>query len=114
MVERVLYGLHTVFLVHPVSTAAIDGTTVQFTCTAENANLELSYIVDNMQASLQAIIDRGFTQSLTDPLGGNIQRRNLTVIASSALNNNSNITCAAVNGAEATISDIATLTVQGE
>ena len=27
----------TVFIVDPVSTAAVDGTTVQFTCTANNS-----------------------------------------------------------------------------
>ena len=52
MIETVYYVFSfIVFLVHPVSTAAIDGTTVEFTCTAENATLSLAYVVNDTAAA---------------------------------------------------------------
>ena len=101
-----------VFLVDPESISVVEGTTVEFTCTADNTVAALLYIVDGVSASLNAIIQRGFTEQDTESLGNGVLRRNLTVITSTENNNNSEIYCRAFGSAN-TNSDTATLTIQG-
>ena len=104
----------TVFLVDPVSIAAVNGTKVEFSCTAVGDVEEISYRVNGSVASSQAIQDKGFVQLQTEILNnGTLQRRNLTVIVSS-MYNNTEIVCATDTGANINMSsEIAHLTVQG-
>ena len=84
-----------VFLVNPVSITAIDGTTVEFTCTANNSD-DLSYRV-NGSAVLQSVINKGYQQqpvAFVEELSNMVLRRNLTANVSS-LYNNTEIHCEA-------------------
>ena len=84
----------SVFLVNPVSVAAVDGTTVEFTCTAENAD-EINYRVNETSATFKRIQKKGFKQHPdVEELGNMVLRRNLTVTVSS-LYNNTEIHCVA-------------------
>ena len=101
----------TVFLVDPVSVAAIDGTTVEFTCTSNNS-VDLSFRV-NGSSVLQSVINKGFQQqpvAFPEELGNMVLRRNLTVTVSS-LYNNTKILCVASNGEIK--SAVVDLTIQG-
>ena len=49
------------FLVHPTSIAAVDGSTVEFTCTPNNTDTIL-YIVDQTSASSMSVMNNGFIQ----------------------------------------------------
>ena len=102
---------HLVFLVNPVSVAAVDGTTAEFTCTASNTE-EITYRVNDTSATLQSVISKGFTQLGSEEVGNLITRRNLTVTVSS-LYNNTEIFCRAVGSTNNTNSEIAILIVQG-
>ena len=53
--------VYTVFLVHPTYIAAIDGSTVEFTCTANNTEL-IDYNVNGSSASLGSVTSKGFNQ----------------------------------------------------
>ena len=97
------------FLVDPVSVAAIDGTTVEFTCTANNAT-NLIFIVNGTPADFASIASIGFTEQAVKQLGGMVLRRSLTAIASS-LYNNTKILCEA--SPMNIKSEVANLTVQG-
>ena len=100
-----------VFLVDPVSVAAVDSTTVKFTCTANNS-VDLSFRV-NGSAVLQSVINKGFQQkpvASAEELGNMVLRRNLTVTVSS-LYNNTEIHCLALPGEVK--SEVADLTIQG-
>ena len=102
-----------VFVVNPVSIAAIDGTTVEFTCTASNT-VDLSFRV-NGSAVLQSIINKGFQQqpvAFPEELGNMVLRRNLTVTVSS-LYNNTELHCVAYGSPMDVESEVAVLTVQG-
>ena len=99
-----------VFLVDPVSVAAVDGTTVEFTCTANNTDA-ITYRVNDTSATTQSVINKGFTQLLSDVVG-NLITRNLTVTVSS-LYNNTEIFCRAIGSTNNTDSEIAILIVQG-
>ena len=102
-----------VFHVNPVSVAAIDGTTVEFTCTANNS-VGLSFRV-NGSAVLPYIINKGFQQqpvAFPEELGNMVLRRNLTVTVSS-LYNNTEIHCEADGSPMDVESKVAVLTVQG-
>ena len=63
-----------VFLVDPFSVAAVDGTTVEFTCTAKDA-LTIVYFVNRTAAS--ALQD--FKEDVEEQLEGTVRRRNLTI-----------------------------------
>ena len=101
----------TVFLVNPVSVAAVDGTTVEFTCTANNTDT-ITYRVNGTSATSQSVIDKGFTQLGSEVMDSLTTRRNLTVTISS-LYNNTEILCRAVGSTMNTDSQIAILIVQG-
>ncbi len=104
-------NVYTVFLVHPTSIAAVDGSTVEFTCTANNSDTIL-YRVNDTSASLGSVTAKGFHQLGTETLDTLVTRRNLSVTVSS-LYNNTEILCRAV-GDSIVDSNTATLTVQGK
>ena len=102
-----------VFIVDPVSIAAVDGTTVKFTCTANNS-VDLSFRV-NGSTILQSIINKGFEQqpvAFAEEVGNMVLRRNLTVTVSS-LYNNTEIHCEADGSPMDVESKVAVVTVQG-
>ena len=102
-----------VFRVNPVSIAAVDGTTVEFTCTANNS-VGLSFRVNGSAVS-QTVINRGFQQqpvAYAEELGNMVLRRNLIVTVSS-LYNNTEIHCEADGSPMDVDSKVAVLTVQG-
>ena len=101
----------TVFLVNPVSVAAIDSTTVEFTCTANNTDT-ITYRVNDTSSTSQSVISKGFIQLGSEEVGNLTTRRNLTVTVSS-LYNNTEIFCRAVGSTMNTDSEIAILIVQG-
>ena len=100
-----------VFLVDPVSVAAVDGTTVEFTCTANGAT-NLGYFVNDTSATFGTLSSKGFTEQDIELLDNinMVLRRNLTAIASS-LYNNTRILCTA--SPMDIDSEVANLTVQG-
>ena len=98
------------FIVHPTSIAAVDGSTVEFSCTVNNTDTIL-YIVNNTFASDTGIMNKGFNQLGTEQLDTLVFRRNLSVTVSS-LYNNTKIVCRAI-GDSIEDSNTATLTVQG-
>ncbi len=104
-------NVYTVFLVHPTSIAAVDGSTVEFTCTANNSDTIL-YRVNDTSASLGSVTAKGFEQLGTETLDTLITRRNLSVTVSSRYNN-TEILCRAVGGFIED-SNTTTLTVQGK
>ena len=97
------------FLVHPTSVAAVDGSTVEFTCTANNSD-SILYFVDQISA-LSMSVHKGFIQLDVEELDTQVFRRNLSVTVSS-LYNNTEIFCRAVGDPNVN-SNTATLTVQG-
>ena len=101
---------HLVFIVDPVSITAVDGTTVDFTCTANNTDT-VTYRVNDTSATSQSVISKGFTQLLSEEVGSRTTR-NLTVTVSSQYNN-TEILCRAVGSTTNTDSEIAELLVQG-
>ena len=101
----------TVFLVHPSSMAAVDGSTVEFTCTANNTQL-LNYFVNTTSATLAAVQDKGFMQLGSEQIGSQVIRANLSVSVSS-LYNNTDVTCQAVGNGMVVNSNTTILTVQG-
>ena len=98
------------FLVHPTSIPAVDGSTVEFTCTANNSEAIL-YRVNDTSASTAIITSKGFNQLDAEELDTLVFRRNLSVTVSS-LYNNTEILCRAIDGSVVN-SNTATLTVQG-
>ena len=76
----------SVFLVNPVSIAAVDGTTAEFTCTANNTE-EISYRVNGTLATLPNVRGKGFKQHDVEELGHMLLKINLTVTVSSLYNN---------------------------
>ena len=102
--------VYTVFLVHPTSIAAVDGSTVEFTCVANDTD-SIVYRVNKTSATSGSITNKGFHQLGTEPLDILITRRNLSVIASS-LYNNTEILCRAYAAIDED-SNTATLTVHG-
>ena len=105
-----LYTVYTVFLVHPTSIAAVDGSTVEFTCTASDAE-DMVYRVNNTAASSESVTAKGFNQLGAEVLDTLVVRKNLSVTVSS-LYNNTEILCRAIDGSVVN-SNTATLTVQG-
>ena len=99
-----------VFLVDPESISAIDGTTVQFTCTADNTD-DVGYRVNDTSATQESVLMKGFNQLSAEDLGNMVTRRNLSVAVSS-LYNNTEILCRA-SGSPNVDSNTAILTVQG-
>ena len=99
-----------VFIVDPFSVAAIDGTTVEFTCTANNTDT-VTYRVNDTSATSQSVVSKGFTELNAEEVDS-LTRRNLTVTVSS-LYNNTEIFCRAVGSPMNTDSEIAILIVQG-
>ena len=104
---------HLVFIVNPVSVTAVDGTTAEFTCTANNTDT-VTYRVNGTSATNQIVISKGFTHLDTEEVGNHMTRRNLTVTVSS-LYNNTEIFCRAIaiGSTNNTNSEIAILIVQG-
>ena len=100
-----------VFLVDPVSVAAVDGTTVEFSCTAENVE-EVLYRVNGSSAANEEFHVKGFFQQPHEVIFGTIIRRNLTVAVSSQYNN-TEIFCRGFGELNNVNSEIANLTVQG-
>ena len=105
-------NVYTVFLVHPTIIAAVDGNTVEFTCTANNAET-IVYRVNNTSVGSPEIVSTGlFEQQIGfDVVGIMTIRRNLSVTVSS-LYNNTEILCTAFGNPNVN-SNTATLTVQG-
>ena len=99
------------FLVHPTSITAVDGSTAEFTCTADNTDTIL-YFVDQISALSMSIMDKGFNQLGPELLDTLVTRRNLSVTVSS-LYNNTEILCKAIGTNTNVNSNTATLTVQG-
>ena len=99
-----------VFLVHPESISVVKGTTVEFTCTANNTD-EVGYRVNDTSATQGSVTSKGFNQLDGDDLGNMVTRRNLSVAVSS-LYNNTEILCRAI-GTAIVDSNTAILTVQG-
>ena len=111
-IDRVYFVLSvSVFLVHPASIAAVDGSTVEFTCTASNTD-SIYYRVNDTVASSGYIIDKGFNQFDAEEFETLVTRRNLSVTVSS-LYNNTEIFCRALGTNKNVNSNTATLTVQG-
>ena len=100
-----------VFLVDPVSVTAIDGTTVEFTCIANNTDT-ITYRVNDTSATQESVTSKGFKQLGSEEVGSLTTRRNLTVTVSS-LYNNTEIFCRAQGSSMNTDSEIAILIVQG-
>ena len=98
------------FLVHPISIAAVDGSTVEFTCTASGTDTIL-YSVNGSSATSGSITSKGFAQLGAEELDTLVTRRNLSVTVSS-LYNNTEILCRAIGDPNVN-SNTATLTVQG-
>ena len=98
------------FLVHPTSIAAVDGSTVEFTCTANGNTNNVVYGVNDTSASLE--LNKGFTELDTENIGTQEFRRNLSVTVSS-LYNNTEISCIAEGTNMNIKSKTAILTVQG-
>ena len=99
------------FLVHPTSIAAVDGSTVEFTCTANNTDTIL-YRVNHTFASDTGNMNKGFKQLDAEELDTLVTRRNLSVTVSS-LYNNTEILCRAIGTDLNVNSNTATLIVQG-
>ena len=101
------------FLVHPTSIAAVDGSTVEFTCTANNTIL-IDYNINGSSAGTQEIANIGLFEQLSFETVDDVTiRRNLSVSVSS-LYNNTEILCRAVGTDMNVNSNTATLTVQGK
>ena len=92
---------------HPTSIAAVDGSTVEFTCTAKNTD-SILYRVNTTSAQL--VTSKGFTEIGAESIDTLVTRRNLSVTVSS-LYNNTEIFCRAFS--PQVDSNTATLTVQG-
>ncbi len=104
-----MYSL--VFLVHPESIAAVDGSTVQFTCTSNNTE-DIIYRVNGTSAASEDIKNKGFEQLGHGDEGMGTIRRNLSVSVSS-LYNNTEIYCKAIGTDDNINSTTSILTVQG-
>ena len=102
--------VYTVFLVHPTSIASVDGSTVEFTCTANNTEA-IDYRVNDTSASLESVTSKGFNELDAEDIDTLVIRRNLSVTVSS-LYNNTEILCIAIGDPNVN-SNTATLTVQG-
>ena len=98
--------------VHPQSVNTTLNSTVNFTCEAV-ANTTISFRVNDTFADNTDIINRGFMQQPQDTLSDGKMRR---VLSAKALedNNNTNISCRAINKSEIVYSDIAVLRIQGD
>ena len=96
------------FLVHPASIAAIDGSTVEFTCTANNTDA-IVYRVNGSSASLgsDTRLSKGFTEIGAESLDTLVTRRNNLSVTVSSL-----YMCRATGNPNVN-SNTATLTVQG-
>ena len=106
----VIIVLIIVFLVHPESISVVEGTTVEFTCTANNTD-EVGYRVNDTSATQESVTSKGFNQLDAVDLGNMMTGRNLSVAVSS-LYNNTEIRCRA-SGSPNVDSNTAILTVQG-
>ncbi len=103
--------VYTVFLVHPISIAAVDGSTVEFTCIVNNGIL-IDYRINGSSAASSKIVSIGLFQQSYIKKTDMTLRRNLSVTVSS-LYNNTEILCRAYGTDLNANSDTATLTVQG-
>ena len=94
---------------HPQSVNTTLNSTVTFICEADAD--EIYFIVNNISASDENVVSRGFHQQGAYCLNGTKKR---DLLAQALLdNNNTNISCRAVNS-NITYSDIAVLRIQGE
>ena len=96
--------------VHPQSVNTTLNSTIDFTCEANT--IDITFLVDGTLALAPDVINRGFTQQGVQDLGNGKWRR---VLFAKSLehNNNTNISCRAINS-EIAYSDIAVLRIQGE
>ena len=102
---------YTEITVHPQSVNTTLNSTVSFTCEAVVDTI--IFQVNDTSAANVDIVNRGFRQQLIYTLNGSEVRR---VLIAQALvdNNNTNISCKAVNSGNVVYSDIAVLRIQGE
>ena len=102
---------YTEITVHPQSVNTTLNSTVSFTCEAVVDTI--IFQVNDTSAANVDIVNRGFKQQLIYTLNGSEVRR---VLIAQALvdNNNTNISCKAVNSGNVVYSDIAVLRIQGE
>ena len=110
IIDVICYTVYTVFLVHPTSIAAVSGSTVEFTCTA-NSSEDIRYRINGSSAGSQQIAKIGFEEHKFETVGDMTLRSNLSVTVSS-LYNNTEILCKAIGDPNVN-SNTATLTVQG-
>ena len=96
----------------PLSTTVIVGSTAEFRCSSNTPVNSLQWRIDGLFVTNQEIIDRGFTAETEDTSG--IVSTTLFAVANVS-NNGSSIECVVseINMLQ-TLSDIASLTVQGE
>ena len=107
-------SLLVVFVDHPDSNNAVDGTEVQFSCIAINASLVL-FEVNGTSAGGQIVIDKGFIQLWIEYIDGTTQRADLTATTLTQCNNTEvecRTTCIVYGSASQILSDYATLLVQ--
>ena len=104
-------SFYTEITVHPQSVNTTLNSTVSFTCEAVVDTI--IFQVNDTSAANVDIVNRGFKQQLIYTLNGSEVRR---VLIAQALvdNNNTNISCKAVNSGNVVYSDIAVLRIQGE
>ena len=102
------------FLTHPDNITVVDGTEVEFSCVAVDADV-VTFFVDSIAASEQSVIDKGFIQLGTEDIDSTTRRRNLTATALTQYNN-TEIQCLAIEigNPEVLFSDNGTLLVQGK
>ena len=97
--------------VHPESRNTTLNSIVNFTCEANT--IDITFLVDGTLALAADLINRGFIQQGVGDLGNDNWRRVLLTKASED-NNNTDISCRAINGSEIVYSGIAVLRIQGE
>ena len=106
--------LHAVIIDGPDSVNAVDGTTVQFSCTVVAD--EINFFANNTQINDPKIVQAGFIESTVDALNATARRLNLTATALSQYNN-TEVLCRGLNTVGimtfTTFSEVAVLLVQG-
>ena len=109
---NLLLLFYTVLAEVPLSTTVLVGSTAEFRCSSNTPVNSLQWRVDGLFINNQEIIDRGFTEEAQN-LDGIIST---TLFAlGSVSNNGSSIECVVLEiGNLQTLSDVASLTVQGK
>ena len=101
-------------MTHPDNVTVFNGTEVEFSCVAVEADI-LAFLVDCIDSSDQSVFDKGFIQLGIEYIDSTTRRRNLTATALTQYNN-TKIQCVAIDFGklEQLISDNGTLLVQGK